>query len=166
MENHARPVIGIVSSERVDYVPMFGGMLMPRAAQNLSYLQAVEKNGGTALLLTWQTPLSFHAQLSMCDGILLPGGPDVAPFWYHEEPEKGLGEIHPNLDDAEFRALAHAEQRQLPVLGICRGAQVINVFYDGTLHQDLTALPETLKHQQTYDRSMPTHTVSIRPGTA
>jgi putative glutamine amidotransferase len=77
------------------------------------------------------------------DGLLLPGGPDVDPELYGEERDPYLGSIDPELDRFEIGLVRRAVDRSMPVLGICRGQQVINVALGGTLHQHL---PEHDRH--------------------
>jgi putative glutamine amidotransferase len=71
------------------------------------------------------------------DGLLLPGGWDVDPQLYDEPPAPNLGEVDRDLDDAEIRLFEEARARALPVLGICRGQQVINVALGGKLEQHI-----------------------------
>ena len=71
------------------------------------------------------------------DGLLLPGGWDVDPALYGEKPDPKLGHIDPELDATEIRLFKQAREEQIPVLGICRGQQVINVAMGGTLLQHL-----------------------------
>ncbi len=71
------------------------------------------------------------------DGLLLPGGWDVDPALYGEQPDPQLGDVDRELDDAEIRLFTEAREARLPVLGICRGQQVINVALGGSLHQHI-----------------------------
>src|SRR5207302_5283381 len=77
------------------------------------------------------------------DRLLLPGGPDLDPMLYGEDHDPDLGSVDPELDHFEIDLVRRAVARSLPVLGICRGQQVINVALGGTLHQHL---PEHDKH--------------------
>jgi putative glutamine amidotransferase len=99
------------------------------------------------------------------DGILFAGGEDVDPAFYGEEKKYDSVDTNYDRDQFEMKLLEHALHRRLPILGICRGAQVINVGFGGTLYQDLAqdAAPE-LEHRQTATgkaRSDTTHTVTV-----
>lgn len=103
------------------------------------------------------------------DGVLFAGGEDVDPAFYGEEKKYGSVDINYGRDQFEMKLLEHALHRRLPILGICRGAQVINVGFGGTLYQDLAhdAAPE-LEHRQTAAgkaRTDTTHNVTVtEPG--
>ena len=102
------------------------------------------------------------------DGVLLTGGADVDPSSYKEERKYDNVRVDPQRDKFELAWLGHALRLRLPVFGICRGAQVVNVKFDGTLHQDLERdwVPETedapaIRHKQREERSETTHMVTI-----
>jgi len=99
------------------------------------------------------------------DGVLFAGGEDVDPAFYGEEKKYDSVDINYDRDQFEMKLLEHALHRRLPILGICRGAQVINVGFGGTLYQDLSqdATPE-LEHRQTdagKSRGDTTHAVTV-----
>ena len=104
-----------------------------------------------------------------CDGILLSGGADIDPMRFGQPQRWENGPIHPLRDEFELKlckaVLTHPEK---PVLGICRGFQVMNVALGGTLHQDLqSALPgQTIAHRQKQPGKYPSHPVSIVKNTA
>jgi putative glutamine amidotransferase len=115
-----RPKIGITTSPRKGteyYVP---------------YRRAVEAAGAEPVELPPGTP-----SLPELDGLLLPGGWDVDPSFYGEKPDAKVGPIDHELDETELRLFRQARERALPVLGICRGQQVINVAMGGSLVQHL-----------------------------
>jgi len=99
------------------------------------------------------------------DGVLFAGGEDVDPAFYGEEKKYDSVDINYARDQFEMKLLEHALHQRLPILGICRGAQVINVGFGGTLYQDLAhdATPE-FEHRQTdagMARSDTTHSVTV-----
>src|SRR5690606_10092991 len=95
----------------------------------------------------------------------LSGGEDVDPARYGEAPSPALGSVNRRRDQVEFTALEYALQQQMPVLGICRGVQVINVALGGTLYQDLaTECPGPVLHQQREDWGHRTHRASVVEG--
>ena len=92
-----------------------------------NYQRAVERAGGT---------IQFGGSPRTCDALLLPGGGDLEPWRYGQE-NRGSHQTDPERDEREFRLLEEFLQSGKPILGICRGLQVINVFFGGTLIQDL-----------------------------
>ncbi|MDD6623140.1 MAG: gamma-glutamyl-gamma-aminobutyrate hydrolase family protein, partial [Bacteroidales bacterium] len=99
-------------------------------------------------------------------GLLLSGGADVDPALFGEEPVSGLGRVSRQRDDYEIALFRAAERRRIPVLGICRGLQVVNVARGGTLWQDMASqLGEQYAcHDQTQATEIGTHEVLIEPG--
>ena len=83
----------------------------------------------------------------MLDGLVLTGGGDVDPAAYGEEPDPEVGGVDVNRDASERALLAAALEADLPVLAICRGCQVLNVFLGGTLHQHLPDVVGNLDHR-------------------
>ena len=109
------------------------------------YLQGVVRAGGIATLLPPQTvDVGIAARvLDGVDGLIITGGRDVDPGTYDHEPHPATDKPARDRDDWEFALLDEALRRGMPVLGICRGAQVLNVALGGTLHQHL---PDLLGH--------------------
>ena len=128
--------------------------LRPRAYYE-TYARAVAAAGGRPLLLAPDEA----DRLEELDGLLLPGGPDIDPRLYGEEPDPDLGSVDPELDRFEIDLVQRAVARNLPVLGICRGQQVINVALGGSLHQHL---PEHDKHG--LPRTHLAHEIRVEPG--
>jgi putative glutamine amidotransferase len=159
---HMRPLIGVTTSE---LRPSSAGTLRrhgepPHAemALGMTYLRAIEAAGGMPVVLP---PLGDAvAYLDRLDGICLSGGPDLDPDAYGApERHAELGPTEPGLDAFELELARAADVRGLPILGICRGAQALNVARGGTLHQHLPG------HRQTEPATATTHTVQIEPGT-
>ncbi len=111
------------------------------------------------------TPEEAIDALRDCDGLVLSGGPDVDPQRYNEPDKRSAcGPIDLVRDALEFALTKEARELSLPVLGICRGAQLLNVAYGGTLYADLpTSHPSNIEHRQidTVDGS---HAVHVEPG--
>ena len=103
--------------------------------------------------------------ISRLDGIILIGGADIHPSYYNEEPIEQLGEVDSLRDVYDISLIRLAAQRGVPMLGICRGEQLINVAFGGTLYQDIPAQhPDTtVRHNQEEPSSVPTHAVNLLP---
>ncbi|MDI3317660.1 MAG: asparaginase [Bacillota bacterium] len=129
------------------------------------YVRAVEAAGGLPVLLpAGEGPVLPEEALRGVDGLLLAGGGDVAPGLYGEQPHPRLGPVEPDRDRWELALARRALAAGLPVLGICRGIQVLNVADGGTLYQDLEAqLPDALQHAQKAPRWHRSHPVRIEP---
>jgi putative glutamine amidotransferase len=156
-----RPLIGVTTSE---LRPSGAGTLRrhgepPHAemALGMTYLRAIDAAGGVPVVLP---PLGVaEALLDRLDAICLSGGPDLDPEAYGtRERHPELGPTEPGLDAFELELARAADARGLPVLGICRGAQALNVAHGGTLHQHLPG------HRQVEPATATTHTVHVAPG--
>lgn len=154
-----KPVIGISGSVIIDDGGIFPGY--HRSYVNDDYIDSVIQNGGIPFIIPFsQDEEVVKAQMENIQGLILSGGHDVDPHNYGEEPEQKLGNIWPERDKFDMLLLKLAEEKHIPVLGICRGAQIINVAHGGTLYQDLSYRPEkTLKHSQGQTPTLVTHTV-------
>lgn len=113
------------------------------------YLRALEAAGAAPLLIPLSDELEVVRTLyALCDGILLPGGEDIAPAYFDEAPHPLLGEVDPQRDAVEVALARWTRDDGTPLLGICRGAQVLNVAFGGSLWQDLPSqLPDSLDHR-------------------
>jgi putative glutamine amidotransferase len=130
------------------------------------YSEAVEAAGGAPIHLPLiPSPELVETLVSRLDGVVLPGSAsDVDPLLYGREPHIKLGAVHPLRDETDLLVLKHVEERRLPLLAICFGLQVWNVFRGGTLIQDIaTDVASALKHEQGAPRERPSHRVSFRP---
>lgn len=131
------------------------------------YMKMLEECGAVPLMLPLTNDESVLDQcLSMCSGLLLTGGQDVSPQMYGEETSPHCGEICEERDRMDRRLLISAIGMDIPVLGICRGLQLMNAALGGTLYQDLPSEYQShVNHVMTppYDRGV--HRVSVLSGT-
>lgn len=130
------------------------------------YLDVLYACGAIPLVLPFDSDaVDVNQVLSICDGLLLTGGVDVDPRLYGEEPIDACGPIQKIRDDLEFRLLDTALEKDMPVLGICRGSQMLNVYCGGTLYQDLTTQqPGTFNHAMEPPFEVPCHKVALEDG--
>ena len=155
-----KPIIGVSSS--------FSGK--PDAEQvtiNQNYLEAVRHAGGIPLILPVDaSEEELSLLISRCDGMVLTGGADIDPRLYGEEILNDSVSLAPVRDRGEKRLCALAEARGIPLLGICRGVQYLNVYYGGDLYQDIPSQLQTdISHRQTEPRFSFSHDVKVLPGT-
>ncbi len=143
-----KPIIGIISlydDERASQWMLPG------------YVDGIVRAGGVPVVFPLGVELADVERLcTLCSGFLLTGGHDVSPALYHEKPLPECGLPCPDRDELERRVLAHALQHDKAVLGICRGIQLMNALYGGTLYQDLpTERPSAVDHHMhaPYDRA-------------
>jgi putative glutamine amidotransferase len=159
-----RPVIGICTPlERVRFAVWdIDAFVLAR-----SYVDAVHRAGGLALLLAPDPALVAEPDevLDLLDGLMLAGGADIDPASYGAQPHPTTAGAVPERDAFEIALARRALERDLPLLGICRGLQIMNIAGGGTLHQHL---PELLGHEDhrrvlgTFDGA--DHAVALEPG--
>jgi putative glutamine amidotransferase len=159
------PLIGIPASLWLAGEGLHAGDERFFASRN--YTTAILKAGGIPVILPWVgDPAAILRQLEATQGLLLVGGYDVDPLLYGEEPSPRLGPVFPDRDGYEIMAVKLACLLGKPVLGVCRGIQVINVAFGGTLWQDLSLRGKPqLQHVQDCQGYVPGHSVEIAPGT-
>lgn len=160
----SRPVIGITAGLIQEQSGVFRGHWT--SYLNDAYIRSVNESGAVAVVLPVTEDLqALSRQLELLDGIILSGGADVNPLCYGEEPSPKLGELSKRRDDFEYQVLTMAKSLEIPVLGICRGLQLINVYFGGSLYQDLSALGEqVLKHGQQGNPESGSHSLRILEG--
>ena len=164
----SRPLIGVTTSEvrlaaQADPMPE-GDPPQREMALGMVYMRAIELAGGIPVVLPPLGHDTIAPLLDRLDGVCLSGGPDIDPEGYGEPARNPqLGPTEPDLDAYELALAQLADARGMPVLGICRGSQALNVARGGTLHQHL---PDLVGHED--HRRVPgafgDHDVRLREG--
>ena len=134
--------------------------------RNNAYFGALDSAGATPVgISATLSELRLRELFELCDGVCLPGGPDVEPTLYGEETRADCAvEVDTNLDRAEMLLARWSLEADKPILAICRGAQVLNVALGGTLWQDLARQGATANsHYQTGSRQELTHNIDVVP---
>ena len=161
----AAPLIGITSDlSGADR----GGTAEPLYFLARRYVKAIVNAGALALILPpAPSSITMHRLLSRLDGLVLSGGNfDINPSYYGEKPLAGLGTIKAERSDFELELTAAALKQDLPLLGICGGAQAINVVLGGSLYQDICAqVDNAQEHQQSRKSVKRGHRIAIEPRT-
>ena len=162
----AKPFIGLtcLSISSSDWVQNAPGKYLDAVFRE--YSRGVESAGGIPVLIPVFKDLeATRAVLDRIDGLLLTGGKDVCPRFFGEEPIVGIGEMDYERDLIEIELTREAEKLDMPILGICRGIQVISVAFGGTLYQDIySQMPGCLDHNQKAIKGTNTHTVRVVRG--
>ena len=134
-----RPIIGITAyAENASW----GVWNVPAALAPLAYVTKVEAAGGRPILVP-PSEDAIDETLDVLDGLVFTGGPDLDPALYEAEPHPETNNVRPERDRAEIALLGAALERDLPVLAICRGSQVLNVALGGNLEQHV---PDRVGH--------------------
>jgi putative glutamine amidotransferase len=163
----SRPIIG-VPTQTLEEIPDE----LPRCwVMSQQYVRVLVSAGA----LPWIIPLiqgddaTLRGIYDRLDGIFLPGGVDLHPSSYQEQPHDLCGRTDPARDEIELKLTRWALQDRKPLLAVCRGIQVVNVAAGGTVHQDLASqLPGALKHDYfpragQYSRDLLVHDVEVAP---
>jgi putative glutamine amidotransferase len=142
-----RPVVGVTTYLEQSKTGVWD---VPASFLPNTYIEAITRAGGTVVLLPPQPSSAAVAEriVAGLDALVLTGGKDIEPSRYGQSRHADTDEPRPDRDAWEFDLLERALERDLPVLGICRGAQVLNVVRGGTLHQHLPDLVGDDRYQR------------------
>ncbi len=156
----ALPVIGLTSRT----MPFRAARKdRPTETVTRSYIDAVERAGGLCLMLPNTDPARAEAYLDRIDGLLLTGGDDPDPILFGEDPHPRIDLVDPRRDHFEIALVQGARARNLPLFGICRGVQILNIALGGDIYQDVPSQTGTgLQHTQRRLDDGPWHAVDIR----
>jgi gamma-glutamyl-gamma-aminobutyrate hydrolase PuuD len=151
----SQPVIGITAIPRTVH---WAQGTYPGQTIGDSFIRAIERAGGIPLILPACDPGAAPVQAALLDGLVLSGGSDVHPDVYDGELHPAMAWIDPRRDAYELALIAAAERRAIPILGVCRGSQILNVARGGTLHAHLDG---DLVHETD---GTARHPITVEPG--
>ena len=159
-----KPVIGLTPGHNTDTQDAF---MRP------TYLKALTAAGAIPVILPLEPASGDYQQMAETfDGFLFTGGPDAQPFLFGEETHQNCGSASSKRDVMELALLSQIIAVKKPILGICRGIQMINIGLGGTIYQDIfsqyygnmeTKPSFPLAHRQPYDYELPSHSVTLSP---
>lgn len=154
-----KPVIGLTASHDLKTDDLRMGHF---------YMDALRHNGAIPVILPLTLDEEEAGQLAeSLDGFLFSGGPDIHPFLFGEETLMGCGDFSPLRDSSELLLLSQVYERKKPVLGICRGAQLLNIALGGDIYQDIfSQIParSPIAHRQPFNAAHPAHRVALESG--
>lgn len=134
-----------------------------------AYLEAIRAAGGIPVILPLEADEEDLKNLAgHVDGILFTGGPDVHPFYFGEETQRFCGNVSRKRDSMELSLLKISMELKKPILGICRGVQLLNIGLGGDIYQDINSQFKEdfpIAHTQPFGYDIPSHTVKIAPET-
>lgn len=154
-----KPLIGLTPSHDTDTNDL---RMRP------TYMAAITACGGIPIILPLKAAKEELKQLvDTFDGFIFTGGPDVHPFYFGEETHPSCGDASPERDLMELSLLPLILEAKKPILGVCRGIQIINIGLGGTIFQDIKSqlkLEPPIAHQQPFAFKLPSHTVKLSEG--
>lgn len=150
-----KPIIGISST--------FDGKVY---SVSKDYIQAITEFGGVPIIIPNLQETNIDAIVQLIDGLFLTGGEDIDPTLFGEEPIRGLGKITPERDEFEIAIIRKMLKLNKPILGICRGCQILNIAVGGDMYQDIYNQTENclLQHIQQAARYHASHFVQVIEG--
>ncbi|WP_455718704.1 gamma-glutamyl-gamma-aminobutyrate hydrolase family protein [Anaerosporobacter sp.] len=155
------PIIGVLAN--ITFADYLGTDHM---YVNDEYVLALEKVNAVPIIIP---PTMRYESLStfvdLCDGFILSGGVDINPIYFYQQPSKRLGTVNNKLDVFQIALTKQILRSRKPILGICRGIQLLNICLGGTIYQDMEDIPnKTILHMQKSERYRGIHKVDLEPG--
>ena len=158
---NVKPVVGVSGSQIIEQDGIYSGYKLNYISYD--YTEAVEDNGGVPYIIPiLKNEENIRQALQGIDGLILSGGHDINPLLWGDEPKKYIGKLLPERDEFDLTLFREARKLNIPILGICRGHQLINIALGGSLYQDVDdEVKDSINHVQKSYYSNATHTVSI-----
>ena len=151
-----KPIIGIIAGYDNDKIHKVSNQ----------YVSAIENAGGLPFVIPSASEKTLKEIIEVCDGFLFTGGVDIDPKYYGEEILAECGDIHPYRDEFELLIFKLIYETKKPIMGICRGHQLVCVALGGSLYQDIPAqCPSNISHRQTEAKNDFSHSVTIEENT-
>ena len=144
-------------------IPQMGTDLF-RKYMKSKYVKSLERAGATVRWIELDDTEKAIRETLSCDGLLLPGGADIEPSLYGREREEKCGKPNELRDKNEFAIFRAFAQTNKPIFCICRGFQLLNVAYGGTLHQDITDIKKS-NHSDFLKRAKKAHRIAVKENT-
>ena len=148
-----------MKKEIIIAMPDMGNDLF-RKYMKSKYVKSIERAGGKVVTVELSDKAAAAKKAAEFDGLLLPGGADIDPKMYNRKREEKCGKPNETRDTVEPEILREFLKTGKPVLGICRGMQLLNVCFGGTLFQDIKKIQKS-KHMDFFNRSKHSHTAKV-----
>lgn len=156
-----KPLIGIAGNILLNNADLNG---LPITYTPQGFVNGIRQADAIPVVFPISDPAEAKDYLSKVDGLLLAGGQDVSPLLFGEEPSLKLGATNPARDAFEIALVKEAIHQAKPIFAVCRGLQLVNVAYGGTLYQDVSDYPDlTVQHIQLTHFETGAHTINIDP---
>ena len=161
-----KPVIAISSSYDPTHSQHGYESMGPHLYIYADYIRPIVELGAAPMIIPVLRDTDFYSDvIARVDGLLLIGGVDVNPFLFGGTVEKGFGHCDPDKDYGEIEMTTAALERDIPIFGICRGIQLLNLILGGTIHQDISDdIPNAIKHNPGFPPGTFSHNVIVEKG--
>lgn len=138
----------------------------PRCFVSQCYIESIERAGGIPFVIPYlENEKTIEVAIKSMDALLVTGGVDVNPLLFNEEPNKKLGVVSEERDFLDYNTIKYAHNLKKPIMGICRGIQVLNTYFGGTLIQDIESQTKSnIKHTQEARFDTVTHKIKTKNG--
>lgn len=155
-----KPVIGIPGNILTNFDKEYNKL--PISYTPHGFIEAMHAAGALPMVFPISDEENARQYVKNVDAVLLAGGQDVSPLTYGEEPSLKLQSTNPTRDKFEVAVIKEAWREQKPILAICRGLQILNVAFGGTLYQDVSLYPKlSIQHVQKSTQEIAVHSIQI-----